>query len=277
MLIVPWTGKLVSGKLLQRRHRFLLDVLLDSGEKIVAHCINPGRMEGLVRPGARIWLSHAQSPKRNLKWVWELIEIEGTLICTNSWSANKIVKALLDAKAISGFKKYKTISEEVRLGTKTRIDFCVQQAKKSHFVEVKSVQQVCSGVGYFPNSTVLRSQSHLKALLRIINSGHRATLLAVVQRNDAELFRPSDLHDPVFAKALRIASRKGLVVRALLVEPTTKGFKFHGDLPVDLKPYETTELEEWRKDMKEFSGWVQTKGNPNAAWRKSNPKSSNQH
>src|SRR5688572_2508284 len=123
MLIVPWKGKLISGKLLQRRYRFLLDVILDNGEKVVAHCINPGRMEGLIRPGARIWLSKAESPTRNLAWVWELVEIDDILICANSWSANKLVKSLLEAKAIVGLKRYKKISEEVRLGKKTRIDF----------------------------------------------------------------------------------------------------------------------------------------------------------
>lgn len=216
MLIVPWKGKLVGGKLLQRRHRFLLDVLLDSGEQIVAHCINPGRMEGLIRPGARIWLSKAESPKRNLNWIWELVEIEGVLVCANSWSANRLVKSLLESKTVVGFRKFKELSEEVKLGTKTRIDFRLQRADRFHFVEVKSVQQVCSGVGYFPNSKVLRSQAHIKELVKEVAAGNEATLLAVIQRKDAKLFRPSDLHDPIFAKALRLASKKGLRVRALL-------------------------------------------------------------
>ncbi|GIL16888.1 MAG: sugar fermentation stimulation protein [Oligoflexia bacterium] len=268
MLIVPWNGILVSGRLLQRRHRFLLDVLLDNGEQVVAHCINPGRMEGLIRPGSRIWLSNADSPKRNLKWVWELVEIEGVLVCTNSWSANKLIKYLLESKSLNGFRKFKEISEEVSLDTRNRIDFRIQRANRFHYVEVKSVQQVCSGVGYFPNSKVLRSQAHIKALVKEVNAGNEATLLAVIQRKDAKLFRLSDLHDPVFAKALRLASKKGLRVRALLFEPTVKGFKFHGDVPVDLKQYENSELQAWREEMKEYSGWNRTKADLTAAWRK---------
>jgi len=269
MLIVPWQGHLIPGRLIRRRHRFLLDVVLENGQTIVAHCVNPGRMEGLVRPGAKVWLSFADGKKRTLKWIWELVEINGTLICANSWSANKIVKELIVTRALEGFKRYSKFNEEIRLGKKSRIDFELQSQKSSHFVEVKSVQQVCgTGYSYFPDSKVLRSRDHLKILLRAIAGGNKATLLAVVQRNDAKLFRPSDIHDPIFSLALRRASKKGLKVRAILLEPTIIGFRFCGDLPVDLKPYSLDEAQGWREELESFSGWSRTKADPNAGWRK---------
>lgn len=269
MLIVPWSGALTSGRLVQRRHRFLLDVILDDGRSVVAHCVNPGRMEGLIKPGSKVWLSSAPGEKRNLHWVWELVKINGTMICANSWTANKLVKKLLSSRAISGHKQYKSINEEIKLGLKARIDFEVLKKEGSHFIEVKSVQQVYgAGVSYFPDSQVLRSQQHLKALLGAIEDGKKATLLAVVQRKDAKIFRPSDLHDPIFSQTLRRACKKGLKVRAILLEPTVKGFRYIGDLPVDLKEYEINEIERWKEEMKPFSGWARTKADPNSSWRK---------
>src|SRR5437868_11747470 len=102
MMITPWKGSLTAGRLVRRRHRFLLDVVLNDGRAVVAHCVNPGRMEGLIQPGAKVWLSSATGPKRNLELIWELVQVDGVLVCANSWSANKLVKALLEAKAVQG-------------------------------------------------------------------------------------------------------------------------------------------------------------------------------
>ncbi|HEY6896935.1 MAG TPA: DNA/RNA nuclease SfsA, partial [Rhodocyclaceae bacterium] len=62
---------LVPGRLLGRRQRFLADVLLDSGEQVVAHCANTGSMLGCKAEGSRVWLSPADNPQRKLAWTWE--------------------------------------------------------------------------------------------------------------------------------------------------------------------------------------------------------------
>lgn len=268
MLLVPWTGNLVPGTLIQRRHRFLLDVELNDGRIVVAHCVNPGRMEGLVRPGAEVWLSANDGVARRTQWVWELVKVDSVLICANSWTANKLVRSLLSMKSIGGLKRFKEINEEVAIGS-SRIDFELVGSGGSHFIEVKSVQQMYpGGVSYFPDSKVLRSQEHIKTLLSLKRRKNRVTLLAVIQRKDAKVFRPSDVHDKNFSAELRKAHRMGLNVRAICVEPTPNGFRYHGELPVDLKPYNITDLQEWYKQMVPFSGWTRSKGDPNAGWRK---------
>jgi sugar fermentation stimulation protein A len=243
MLIVPWSGRLTSGTLLRRRHRFLLDVALEGGTEVVAHCISPGRMEGLVRPGARVWLSSSSGKGKTLAWTWELIEIDGTLICANSWTANKLVQFLLEARAVPGFKRFKCLDSEVRLARSSRIDFVLSSRRGKHFIEVKSVQQVYgAGISYFPDSKVMRSRAHIRALTAAIKTGQKATLLAVVQRSDAKCFRPSEVHDAQFCKELRLANKKGLNVRAILMEPTILGFKYRGVIPVQLAQYKLDDL-----------------------------------
>src|ERR1700693_1570132 len=71
-----FTSPLIPATLVKRYKRFLADVVLPSGETVTAHCANPGSMIGLNVPGARVWLSKSDNPKRKLSHSWELIEVD---------------------------------------------------------------------------------------------------------------------------------------------------------------------------------------------------------
>ena len=54
--------------LVRRYKRFLADVVLESGEKVTAHCPNSGRMTGCAGEGWAAMVSQSQNPKRKLKY-----------------------------------------------------------------------------------------------------------------------------------------------------------------------------------------------------------------
>ena len=91
-------SELQEGVLERRYKRFLADVVLPSGAKVVAHCPNTGSMTGCQQAGSRVWLSHNANPKRKLRWTLELVETPGGIVCVHSALANKVVAAALQQR-----------------------------------------------------------------------------------------------------------------------------------------------------------------------------------
>ena len=90
-VVVPFEGPLTKGNFVRRTDRFTAHLVLDGIEvhdgengEVKAHCINPGRMEAFVDPGATIWARRApeNGPKRKTDWTWELIERDGVICST---------------------------------------------------------------------------------------------------------------------------------------------------------------------------------------------------
>jgi hypothetical protein len=82
---------LTSGRLIRRYQRFLADVRLDTGETVTAHCPNSGRMIGCSEPGRPVYLSVHDSPKRKLRYTWELIDMPASLVGVNTLVPNRLV------------------------------------------------------------------------------------------------------------------------------------------------------------------------------------------
>ncbi len=253
---VPHARPLLRGTLLGREKRFLAHIRLASGERVVAHSVNPGAMEGLVRPGAPVFLSPApEGAKRKLRYTLELVDIDGTLIGANTLISNRVVRLLLEQRRLRGFTRYTTLQPEKRYGERSRIDFWLCRGQSEHFIEVKNCHLVYPDRrGYFPDAKSERGARHLEELTQVVAQGHAATVLFTVQHPDARAVRPSDVHDPALAEAARRAARAGVKFRALRVVPSANAYLVDRVLPVDLRPYRTERIQRWRAANRPYSG-----------------------
>jgi len=207
--------ELASGRLIRRYKRFLADIELPGQGVVTCHCPNPGSMKNCAPEGARVWVSCSDDPKRKLRHTWELVEVDDALVCVNTMRANPTVGEALREHRIAELSGYESIRSEARLESGSRLDFLLEGGGASCYLEVKSVTLgVGDGVSAFPDSVTKRGAKHLRELVTLRATGHRAVMLFCVGRTDTRAVRPADEIDPDYGAALREVAREGVEVLA---------------------------------------------------------------
>ena len=204
---------LIPARLIRRYKRFLADCRLEDGREITAHCANPGSMMGLAEPGMKVWLEPNDDPKKKLKYGWRLVDHEnGHCTGVDTSVPNRALRAALMAGQIPELAAYETIRPEVKYGEKSRIDFLLQKPDLPDcYVEVKSVTlSRQDGLAEFPDSVTARGTKHLGELVKMVEAGHRAIMLYLVQRSDCSRFALAADIDPAYAAAVEQAQAAGV-------------------------------------------------------------------
>lgn len=118
---------------------YLLDCRLDAadgqqGEEAIVH--NPAlKCNGLVEPGARVYLQPAASERSLSKYVLYLVDIEGVLVCIHPTVANEIAESLICRGLVAPF--IEKLQREITYGD-CRFDFYGLVNDKPTYIEVKS-------------------------------------------------------------------------------------------------------------------------------------------
>ena len=227
---------LVPARLVRRYKRFLADVELEgTGEIVVAHCPNPGAMLGLADPGMRVWLEPNNDPKKKLKFGWRLVELpRGHLAGIDTGVPNRVVGEALLAGAIPELAGWESIRPEVRYAEKSRVDFFLSGAGKPDvYVEVKNVHLRRHGdLAEFPDCVTARGARHLDDLATMVDEGHRAVMLYLVQRTDCARFDLARDLDPAYGAAFDRERQAGVEAICYGTTISTSGVEFGAPIPV---------------------------------------------
>jgi sugar fermentation stimulation protein A len=226
---------LVSATLVQRYKRFLFDAVLDDGTPITGSCPNTGSMRGLTTPGSRIWVSLHDSPTRKYRHMLEMVEVDGVAVGINTGLPNRLAEEAIRTSTIPELADYGTIRREQRYGRNSRIDFLLTDpGLPDAYVEVKNVHFIREArLAEFPDTVTKRGAKHLDELGDMVEMGHRAVMLYVIQRQDCERFRLCSDLDPGYAAASRRAAARGVEAYALRCRVTPTEIVATDLIPMD--------------------------------------------
>jgi len=230
---------LVPATLIRRYKRFLADVSLPTGEQITVHVANPGSMIGLAPPGARVWLSKSDNPKRKLPYSWELIEVDlgsgHEIVGVNTAHPNAIVGEALAGGLIAELAGYDRVRREVKYGVSSRVDFLLEHDGRAPcYVEIKNVHLMrAKGLAEFPDAVTARGAKHLDELSAMVAAGHRAVMLFLIQIGSAARFSLARDIDAAYGKAFDRARAAGVEALAYRCRLTCEGIEVDAIVPIE--------------------------------------------
>lgn len=228
-----FSAPVVSAKLVRRYKRFLADIELPNGEIVTVHCANPGSMAGLTEAGSQVLCSTSPNKNRKLPLSWEMIEVASGWVGINTSNPNKLVAEALAASKIQQLAHYPSVRSEVKYGENSRVDFLLSgEGLPDCYLEVKNVHfSRTLGLAEFPDSKTARGAKHLGELAKMVDVGHRAVMLYVIQRDDCSQFKIAADFDENYAEAHQAAKKTGVETLAFACKPSQKGIELSHELP----------------------------------------------
>jgi sugar fermentation stimulation protein A len=230
---------LQPGTLIRRYQRFLADVSLPDGSLITVHVPNTGSLRGCCESGLKVWLLDSGNSERKYRFTWEQVEVNGGRVGINTHRANALVEEALKARLIPELAVYSERRAEVRFGEEnSRVDWLLsEKGQPLCYVEVKNVTTALGdGVAAFPDAVTTRGTKHLRELMRMVGTGHRAAVVFCVQRSDCEQVIPADAIDPQYGLAMREAMAAGVCFYALEARLDSAVAELWRGLPVRCPP-----------------------------------------
>ncbi len=226
-------SELVDATFIQRLNRFAALVRMD-GEEVMVHVANTGRMRELLTPNRPVLLRPAAKPGRKTTFDLMLVDLGFALCTTDSRLPPRLVEEAFLKGHLQPFAGFHQARREVTFDD-SRFDLMLTGDAGTCYVETKSVNLVENRVALFPDAPTERGVKHLGTLVKAVQAGHRAAAFFVIQRPDAEAFRPHPTADPAFADALRDAHAHGVEVYAYNCRVTRREIIIHRSIQVLLE------------------------------------------
>ena len=226
---------LTPATLVSRYKRFLFDALLDDGTALTGSCPNTGSMRGLTAPGSRIWFSEHDGTARKYRSRLEMVEAGGVMVGINTGLPNRLAEDAIALGQVSDLASYPLLRREQKYGRNSRIDLLLSDPVRGDaYVEVKNVHFSRSpGLAEFPDTVTLRGAKHLEELGDMVEAGHRAVMIYLVQRGDCDRLRICDDLDPAYGRAFARAMARGVEAYAVKCRVSAAEIRPDGAIRMD--------------------------------------------
>ncbi len=229
-----YTSPLLRGTLIKRYRRFLVDVRLEEGTTVTAHCPNSGTLRGCSDPGAAVLLSDSKDAARRHPLTWELVEVDGDLVCINTLLCRKLMLEAIEQKSIPPLHAFEGIHHRATSGSGAKVDFMLHGMERNGFVNLYHVTWAEKGIALFPDVVHPRAQSTLRHLTDIAGGGHYAAAIFLVQRGDCTALKPAEQIDREFTKIALDAYHAGVDFRAYRTRVGSREIRLGDTIPFTL-------------------------------------------
>ncbi|MBR3545907.1 MAG: DNA/RNA nuclease SfsA [Oscillospiraceae bacterium] len=219
--------RVTGGVFLSRLSRFSARAIVGGREQTV-HVKNTGRLRELLIPGAEAVLCPSDSPGRKTAYDLVVVRHDGRYVNIDSQAPNAAAAELM-VRLYPGC----ALRRERVFGS-SRFDLFLEREELRLFTEVKGVTLVRDGTAFFPDAPTERGRKHLLELAQARSAGYAASVLFLVQRDDALCFSPNRETDPAFADALAEAAAAGVEVLCFDCEVTADSMTARSPVPVKL-------------------------------------------
>jgi sugar fermentation stimulation protein A len=191
-------------------------------------------MKSCSEPGRPVMLSYHPDPGRKYPYTWQMIRMEKSWVGVNTTLPNGLVDLAVRYGMIPELIGFPSAKREVAVGNGSRLDFMLEGPPGRCYMEVKNVTLAEDGAALFPDAKTERGRKHLEELIRLQKEGNRAVMFFLVQRNDAQVFKPADAIDPAYGEALRRAVDAGVEVLVYQAEVSPEGLRWGDVMKKDL-------------------------------------------
>ncbi|OWT32828.1 sugar fermentation stimulation protein SfsA [Methanobrevibacter sp. 87.7] len=198
-----------------RPNRFIAICDID-GKEVKAHVPNTGRCKELLIERVTVYLLPSDNPNRKTKYSLLFVVNKGELVSLYSQDANRIVFDGIKSGKVKEFLGYNILERE-KVYDKSRIDIYLAKELDDKIIEdcyceVKGVTLIKDGIAQFPDAPTTRGCKHLKELIKLKQSGHRAVVFFLIQHPAGNYFRPNWENDPDFSSTLKTAYKEGVEI-----------------------------------------------------------------
>ncbi len=191
----------------------MVRVALEPEETIVeTHLAHTAPLSGLLQPQRRIWVRATPDDGRRTDWTAVMVQDGGgTLVSLESELARELINVTLHEERLSELQDWFLEATDVPLG-RSRVDFQLSNySGEKMLLAVVPVTRADGGIARYPDAASEHSVRHVLDLIEVAQRpGWQASLMFVVQRNDAKAFAADERVDPNFVSALRTARAAGV-------------------------------------------------------------------
>ncbi len=194
-------------------------------------------MRGCSTPGSPVCLSTSDNPKRKYPHTLEMVRENGTWVGVNTSLTNKLVVEAIQQKQIAEFTEFDSLKTEVKTSPKSRLDLLLTRGERKEYIEIKNCSLVNEGCAMFPDAVTARGTKHLLELAQLVKKGHGGTIFFLVQRMDANRFKPASHIDPIYSQTLSDVTQQGVKIVIYQADVTPESISVVRSLPSGLSSF----------------------------------------